>query len=85
MASMTELKARLAFRQKALEKLQTAYLELLDGGAKSYTIDGRQLTKLDLPELEAQIIATEAAVDSLSAQVSGKKPRKAVGIMPMDW
>ena len=34
-----ELRARLEFRQKALSKLRKAYLALLDGGVKSYTID----------------------------------------------
>lgn len=32
MADKTELKARLEFRKKALEKLRAAYLALLDGG-----------------------------------------------------
>ena len=36
MASAVELRARLDFWQKALEKLRTAYLKLLDGGVQSY-------------------------------------------------
>ena len=36
MANKTELKARLEFWKSALEKLQEAYLALLDGGVKSY-------------------------------------------------
>ena len=35
MANAVELRARLDFWQKALEKLRAAYLKLLDGGVKS--------------------------------------------------
>ena len=46
MANVVELRARLDFWQKALEKLRVAYLKLLDGGVKSYRIDDRELTRL---------------------------------------
>ena len=60
-----ELRARLEFRQKALSKLRKAYLALLDGGVKSYTIDDRQLTRFDLPELKNAIEQMEDEVDEL--------------------
>ncbi len=85
MASTTEIKARLAFWQSALEKLRTAYLALVSGGVKSYTIDDRQLTRFDIPDLTDEITAAEAKVDELTAALAGKRPRKAFGIVPRDW
>lgn len=85
MIDKTEIKARLDFRKKALDKLRKAYLALVDGGVKSYTIDDRQLTRLDLRSLKKEIDETEAEVDELTALLSQKKPRKAFGVIPRDW
>lgn len=59
MANAVELRARLDFWKKALEKLRMAYLKLLDGGVKSYRIDDRELTRFDLPKLQEEIEAAE--------------------------
>lgn len=85
MASKTELKARLDFWQTALIKLRAAYLALVDGGVKSYTIDDRQLTRFDLPDLQSKIEEAEKKVDELNVLLSGQKPRRAFGIIPRDW
>ena len=85
MASAVELRARLEFWQKALEKLRTAYLKLLDGGVKSYRIDDRELTRFDLPKLQEEIEAAEKKVDELTAMLDGQKPRRAVAVIPRDW
>lgn len=85
MANKTEIKARLDFWQSALKKLRAAYLALIDGGVKSYTIDDRQLTRFDLPALKKEIEEVEAAVDELTALASGQRPRKAFGVIPRDW
>ena len=85
MANAVELRARLDFWQKALEKLRTAYLKLLDGGVKSYRIDDRELTRFDLPKLQEEIEAVEKKVDELTAMLEGQKPRRAVGVIPRDW
>ena len=79
-----ELRARLEFRQKSLSKLRKAYLALLDGGVKSYTIDDRQLTRFDLPDLKNAIEQMEEAVDVQEAPRKGRRPRKAFGIVPRD-
>ena len=81
----TEIRARLEFRKKALSRLRKAYIALLDGGVKSYTIDDRQLTRFDLPELKNAIEQMEDEVDELEAQLKGRRPRKAFGIVPRDW
>lgn len=85
MADKVEIKARLEFRKEALKKLRAAYLALVDGGVKSYTIDDRTLTRFDLPALKKEITDAEKDVDSLTAQLNGRRPRKAFGIVPMDW
>ena len=77
-----ELRARLDFWQSALSKLRAAYLALVDGGVKSYVIDDRELTRFDLPDLKDEI---EDAVDELTAELNGRKPRKAFGVVPRDW
>ena len=81
----TEAKARLEFWKKTLEQLRTAYLNLLDGGVKSYSINNRELTRFDLPELKDQIEDAERKVDYLEGLVADKRPRKAFGIVPRDW
>jgi len=85
MADRTELQARRAFRQAALEQLRTAYLALIQGGVKSYMIDDRQLTRFDLPELKKEIEDLEAEIDALDALLNGARPRKAFGVLPRDW
>ena len=85
MASKTEIRARLAFWKAALQKMQAAYLALVDGGVKSYTIDDRQLTRFDIPDLLKQIEAAEKKVDELTALLNGRGARKAFGIIPRDW
>ena len=81
----TEAKARLEFWRKTLEQLRTAYLNLLDGGVKSYSINNRELTRFDLPDLKDQIEDVERKVDYLEGLVADKRPRKAFGIVPRDW
>ena len=85
MANAVELRARLDFWQKALEKLRMAYLKLLDGGVKSYRIDDRELTRFELPKLQEEIEAAEKKVDELTALLEGQKPRRAVAVIPRDW
>lgn len=81
----TEITARIDFRKTALEKLRAAYLALVDGGVKSYTIDDRTLTRFDLPKLKDEIEEMEDELDALEALLAGKRPRKAVGVVIRDW
>lgn len=85
MADRTEIRARLEFQKEKLAKLRKAYLALLDGGVKSYTIDDRSLTRFDLETLRDEIAEAEKKVDELTAMLNGRKPRKAFGIVPRDW
>lgn len=79
------IKRKIAFRQEALNSARKAYLALLSGGVKSYTIDDRELTKLDLPALERTIDKLESEIAALEGELCGRKRRKAFGIVPRDW
>ena len=81
----TIIQARLSFHQQALDKLQAAYLALVDGGVQSYSIDDRSLTRFDLPKLMEEIRKEENEVNQLTALLSGGVRRKAFGIVPRDW
>ncbi len=85
MADAVELRARLDFRQRALNRLRDAYVKLVEGGVKSYTIDDRQLTKFDLPALKNEIKALEGEIDELERLLANTRPRKAFGVIPRDW
>lgn len=85
MTNITTARAKLLFRQRALEKLYDAYLALVEGGVKSYRIDDRELTRFDLPALKKEITALEQEISELERLITGKSARKAVGIVPRDW
>ena len=85
MANKTEIRAQLEFTKSALAKAREAYLALLDGNATSYTIGSRSVTHLDIDKLEAHINKLQTKVNELEAQLAGGKPRKSVGVIPMDW
>lgn len=78
------LQASLQFNKDALEEARKAYLALLNGRVKSYTIGPRSLTKLDLPELEALIGKHEAKIAELESVLAGGGRRKAVGVVRVD-
>lgn len=85
MASKTTLRRRLAFRESALEELYTAYTAILKGKVKSYQIDDRTLTRLDLPALYDEIVEMENEIDGLEAQLNGGSARRAYAVVPSDW
>ena len=86
MASKTVITKRLEVKQKALDAAYEAYTALLSGQVKSYAIGSRNLTRLDLPQLEETIAKLEKQVDTLEAQLTGSgKRRKAVGFIPRDY
>lgn len=85
MASKTTIERRLQFRRSTLERLYEAYDKLLKGGVKSYTIDDRELTRFDLPDLKEEIEKMEKEVDELENQLNGRRPRKAVAVVLRDW
>jgi len=85
MASREIIQKRLTYWEGVYEKLQEAYLALVEGGVKSYTINDRSITKFDIPNLLKQIEEVERKIDELTSMLEGKAARKAVGIIPRDW
>lgn len=85
MATRQEVKERLEYWRKQLQKLMDAYMALVEDQVKSYEIDDRSLTKLDLPSLKKAINDAEAKVDQYEDLLGGKKPRKIMAIVPRDW
>lgn len=85
MATREEMQERLTYWRKALQKLMDAYIALVEGQVKSYSIDDRELTRLDLPSLKKAINDAEAKVDQYEDLLNGKKPRKIVAVVPRDW
>lgn len=81
----TVIQQRLAFHQSALEKLQAAYVKLVEGGVQSYTIDDRSLTRFDLPKLMEEIREEERIVDELTELLNGGKRRRAFAVLARDW
>ena len=85
LASREVLIERRKYYSQLSEKLQDAILKLLDGGVKSYTIDNRQLTRYDVPQLEDELERIEKKMDELDAIIEGRRPRAAFGIVIRDW
>ena len=81
----TELRERIRFRRAALKELRNAYIGLVDGRHKSYTIGARTLTRLDLEKLAKEIRQMENELDALESQASGGGSRRIVGIIPRGW
>ncbi len=85
MKRKTIIQKRLEFHQAALDKLQEAYLALVEGRVQSYTIDDRSLTRFDLTRLMEEIRQEERVVDELTSMLNGGSRRRAFGILPRDW
>ena len=79
------IKKRLEFHTKRLDNLYVAYNKLLSGGVKSYRLDDRELTRLDLGKLSDEIKDAEEKVDELTALLNGQSARKAFSVIPRDW
>lgn len=85
MARKETIRQRLEVKRKALEAANEAYIALLSGKVQSYTIGSRNLTRLDLSDLEATIAKLEKEIDSLEELLRGGGRRKAVTVVPRDW
>ena len=79
------IQERLTYWKTTLGKLMDAYLALVEGQVKSYEIDDRSLTRLDLPSLKKAINDAESKVDQYENLLNGLKPRKAFAVVPRDW
>lgn len=85
MISREQAKAMYEYYGKLIEKLTAAKLALVDGGVKSYTIDDRSLTKFDIDKLGSEIEDAVRKRSEYEAIMNGKRPRKAVAVIPRDF
>lgn len=80
-----EAQALYDYYDRLITKLTEAKLALVDGGVKSYTVEGRSLTRFDIDKLGAEIDEAVRQRAEYAAILSGKAPRKKFGIVPRDW
>jgi len=82
-----ELAATIESKKKRLELYLKREAEMLDGGVQSYGLGSRNVTRYntDLAQIRASIKELEREIAILEGQQAGKKPRKAVGVVPRDW
>lgn len=61
--------------------------EMLSGGVQSYGIGSRNLSRYntDLAAIRAAIKELEKEIADLKGEINGRRPRKAVGVVPRDW
>lgn len=79
------IEERITIKQKQLDAAYDAYTSLLNGRVKSYAVGTRNLTRLDLPQLEDSIKKLENEIDRLQEQLRSGSKRKAVGVVPRDF
>ena len=85
MADKADIQEKISFRREALTAARDAYKALLSGQVQSYAIGSRNLTRLDLEKLKAEINDLEKEIDELTAKLKGGYRRRAVGVVPRDW
>lgn len=85
MTSREQARVLYEYYDNLIDKLTTAKLSLLEGGVKSYTIDDRTLTKFDIDKLDAALDDAIKKRSEMEALMNGRRPRKAVAIIPRDF
>ncbi len=61
--------------------------EMLGDGVQLYTIGSRSLQRYQTPlsAIQAEIEKLRKRIDELEAELAGRTPRRAVGVVPRDW
>lgn len=85
--SIEAVKAKLESKKQRLAAYLARETEMLTGGVQSYGIGSRNLSRYqtDLANVRAAIKELEQEIAELEQQLSGRAPRKAVGVIPRDW
>ncbi len=85
--SIEAVKAKLEIKKQRLAAYLARETEMLTGGVQSYGIGSRNLSRYqtDLANVRAAIKELEQEIAELEQQLSGRAPRKAVGVIPRDW
>lgn len=74
-------------KRERLQAYREKERDILSGGVQSYGIGSRNVARynVDLATIRAAIKELESELAALEAQESGRRPRKAVGVIPRDW
>jgi len=83
--SKQQAQAMWEYYDKLIGALTEASIKLTVGGAKSYTINDRSLTKFDLDTIRGEIEAAVLKRAEYDALRNGRQPRKAFGVIPRNW
>lgn len=59
--------------------------EAILGGAQSYSLGSRSLTRANLAEIRKTIDELEDEIEQLEAVVSRRSPRRAIAVVPRDF
>ncbi len=78
------IKEKLKKKKNRLEMYYQAEEAIL-GGAQSYSLGTRSLTRANLADIRTMIDKLEDEISELESIVDGRKPRKAFAVVPRDW
>ncbi|RDY28646.1 DUF6148 family protein [Lachnotalea glycerini] len=78
------VKEKISKKKVRLEMYYTAEETIL-GGAQSYSMGTRSLTRANLAEIRNMISVLEDEIQELENLEKGKKPRKAFAVVPRDF
>lgn len=81
---METIKDQIKRKKNRLEMYYQAEEEIL-GGAQSYSLGGRSMTRANLADIRSMIDRLEKELKELEEKVSGKSPRKAFAVVPRDF
>lgn len=77
-------KEKLQRKKKRLEMYYQAEEAIL-GGAQSYSMGSRSLTRANLTEIRNTIDRLENEIEQLEAVAKRRSPRKAIAVVPRDF
>lgn len=74
-------------KRRRLELYYKREEEMLAGGVQSYGIGSRNLARYntDLGAIRAAIKELEEEIAALEGALTGRRPRRALGVVPRDW
>lgn len=81
---MANIKEKINRKKQRLEMYYQAEEAIL-GGAQSYSLGTRSLTRANLADIRNMIDKLEKELSELEAKASGKSPRKAFAVVPRDF
>lgn len=79
------LRERLEYKKEMLRNAYKAYNALLKGNVQRYILGSRELTRLDLTKLSAEIQKLENEIEEIESELAGNGRRRMFAVLPRDW